>query len=231
MANLNVEGLKEIYVALGGSADDVAGISTIPEMLTAIAPYAQASAAELPAVTSSDNGKKTLGVANGKWAAVNNFVVAKACIDDTTEDFYHTYSSMKILDLLRSKISGDDVAPYMYESIVIINQDGTSKIKLDGDDEGTESDFTRANLMNIANRSSDGMGCGNLLFEIPTNLGGNIHSYNKFVATDYSIGWKGITSADNVIIVRATKDDGSQVILKGAQDANAKIVFTNITPA
>lgn len=66
MANLNVEGLKEIYVALGGSADDVAGISTIPEMLTAIAPYAQASAAELPAVTGADDGD-VLTVVSGKW--------------------------------------------------------------------------------------------------------------------------------------------------------------------
>lgn len=67
MANLNVEGLKEIYVALGGNLDDVENITTIPNMLSEIAVYAQAAAAELPAVKTADNGK-LLTVVSGKWA-------------------------------------------------------------------------------------------------------------------------------------------------------------------
>lgn len=67
MANLNVEGLKEIYAALGGNLDDVENITTIPNMLSEIAVYAQAAAAELPAVKTADNGK-LLTVVSGKWA-------------------------------------------------------------------------------------------------------------------------------------------------------------------
>lgn len=63
-----VDALKKLYVALGGSANDVANIVLIPDMINAIATVAStATAAELPAVTASDNGK-VLKVANGKWA-------------------------------------------------------------------------------------------------------------------------------------------------------------------
>lgn len=63
-----IQALKALYVALGGSADDVADLVIIPDMINAIAaivPSAIASA--LPAVTASDNGR-VLKVANGKWA-------------------------------------------------------------------------------------------------------------------------------------------------------------------
>lgn len=63
-----VDALKTLYVALGGDASDVADISLIPDMITAIATVAAAAAAqELPAVTAADNGK-VLKVADGKWA-------------------------------------------------------------------------------------------------------------------------------------------------------------------
>ena len=63
--------LKNLYVALGGSADDVANITIIPDMINAIATQAAtvveaANAKELPTVTSSDNGK-LLTVSSGKW--------------------------------------------------------------------------------------------------------------------------------------------------------------------
>lgn len=67
-----VEELKGLYVALGGTAEDVADIVFIPDMIHAISEVAgdlktAATTAELPAVTASDNGK-VLKVASGKWA-------------------------------------------------------------------------------------------------------------------------------------------------------------------
>lgn len=63
-----ITALKALYVALGGTASDVANITLIPDMINAIATVAAtATAAELPAVTTADNGK-VLKVANGKWA-------------------------------------------------------------------------------------------------------------------------------------------------------------------
>lgn len=62
-----VDALKVLYVALGGSADDVAEINLIPDMIEKIATVATtATAPELPKVTTSDNGK-VLKVAEGKW--------------------------------------------------------------------------------------------------------------------------------------------------------------------
>jgi hypothetical protein len=37
----NVEALKELYVALGGEADDVANVTTIAEMISEIAKVAK----------------------------------------------------------------------------------------------------------------------------------------------------------------------------------------------
>lgn len=66
--NQTVDALKALYVALGGSADDVAEINLIPDMILAIAEVAETAVApELPKVTATDNGK-VLKVANGKWA-------------------------------------------------------------------------------------------------------------------------------------------------------------------
>lgn len=63
-----VDALKALYVALGGSAEDVADVNLIPDMINAIATVAAtATAPELPEVTASDNGK-VLKVANGKWS-------------------------------------------------------------------------------------------------------------------------------------------------------------------
>lgn len=63
-----VVALQNLYVALGGDADDVANITIIPDMINAIATQAEkAVAAELPEVSATDNGS-VLKVANGKWA-------------------------------------------------------------------------------------------------------------------------------------------------------------------
>ena len=60
-----VDALKALYVALGGSAEDVADVNLIPDMINAIATVAAtATAPELPKVTAADNGK-VLKVASG----------------------------------------------------------------------------------------------------------------------------------------------------------------------
>ena len=67
--NLTVEALKELYIALGGSAANVAGITLIPDMIKAIAAHiSSGGAAELPSVTTADNGK-VLTVVEGEWSA------------------------------------------------------------------------------------------------------------------------------------------------------------------
>lgn len=70
--------LQNLYVALGGTASDVADIVIIPDMINAIATQAAsvvsaANASELPAVTASDNGS-VLKVADGKWAVGTDLV-------------------------------------------------------------------------------------------------------------------------------------------------------------
>ena len=65
----NVDALKLIYVALGGSADTVKNMTLIADVLNAIATVIpDAVASELPKVTSSNNGQ-VLTVDGGKWKA------------------------------------------------------------------------------------------------------------------------------------------------------------------
>lgn len=69
----NLDQLKAIYVALGGTAADVADLTANAAVLAQIAVQAAvvataATTAELPAVKTADNGK-VLTVVNGKWAA------------------------------------------------------------------------------------------------------------------------------------------------------------------
>ena len=64
----NVEALKEIYVALGGTASNF-NAQTNPEAIHLISTViAAAIAPELPKVTSSNNGQ-VLTVDGGKWKA------------------------------------------------------------------------------------------------------------------------------------------------------------------
>lgn len=64
--NTTVKELKELYESLGGTPSDVAGITTIPDMIAALAEIA-GTTIELPAVSSTDNGD-VLTVVSGKWA-------------------------------------------------------------------------------------------------------------------------------------------------------------------
>lgn len=64
--------LRNLYVALGGTAADVANLSLIPDLINAIATQAAnlttaAASTELPSVSASDNGK-VLKVVDGEWA-------------------------------------------------------------------------------------------------------------------------------------------------------------------
>ena len=52
----NLDGLKAIYEALGGQADDVTSVDTNADMLMKIAALIAAGA--LPPVTADDNGKR-----------------------------------------------------------------------------------------------------------------------------------------------------------------------------
>lgn len=63
----NVEALKAIYAALGGDADDVAGLTLIADVLNAIATQLGKGGGQLPAVDAEDNGK-VLKVVSGEWA-------------------------------------------------------------------------------------------------------------------------------------------------------------------
>ena len=66
----NVEALKALYVALGGSAEDVENLTLNSEVIAAIAGIAGGIAGGiLPEVTDADDGK-VLTVVDGKWQAV-----------------------------------------------------------------------------------------------------------------------------------------------------------------
>lgn len=67
-----VDALRNLYVALGGDAEDVADLVIIPDLINAIATQAAlivtaANTKELPTVTATDNGK-ILKVVDGEWA-------------------------------------------------------------------------------------------------------------------------------------------------------------------
>lgn len=69
MTNNTMGALKAVYIALGGNSSTVATVTTIPDMLTAIAAQLTAVGITdnlLPAVSAIDNGK-ILKVADGKW--------------------------------------------------------------------------------------------------------------------------------------------------------------------
>jgi len=62
----NVEALKEVYTALGGSAEDFTATTNDEAIHLISTVIAAAISAELPKVTTSDNGK-VLTVVAGKW--------------------------------------------------------------------------------------------------------------------------------------------------------------------
>ena len=67
----NVIALKALYVALGGEADDVASISTIDEMIDAIATLVPTALAGVLPDASKATAGQVLTVVDGKWKAAN----------------------------------------------------------------------------------------------------------------------------------------------------------------
>ena len=68
--NNTITALQALYAALGGIAADVANMTTIPELIGAIATLiAAGDFGILPSVAAADNGK-VLTVTNGAWTAV-----------------------------------------------------------------------------------------------------------------------------------------------------------------
>ena len=69
----NVDALKALYVALGGTAADVADVNKIPDMIMEIATVAgevftAATTKELPAVSKTNEGAVLKVNSSGKWA-------------------------------------------------------------------------------------------------------------------------------------------------------------------
>lgn len=71
MTSTTLDALKNLYVARGGTASDVADLTVIPDVINALAAFiSDGGAAELPAVTASNNGQ-VLTVVSGAWAAAD----------------------------------------------------------------------------------------------------------------------------------------------------------------
>ena len=67
-----VEALKALYVALGGSADTVANMVIIPDVIAAIATLvSEGIPGTLPEVKDTDEGKVLTVDASGEWVAAN----------------------------------------------------------------------------------------------------------------------------------------------------------------
>lgn len=67
-----VEVLKVLYVALGGSADTVANMVIIPDVIAAIATLvSEGIPGTLPEVKDTDEGKVLTVDASGEWVAAN----------------------------------------------------------------------------------------------------------------------------------------------------------------
>ena len=67
----NVIALKALYVALGGEADDIASISTIDEMIDAIATLIPTALAGVLPDASKATAGQVLTVVDGEWKAAN----------------------------------------------------------------------------------------------------------------------------------------------------------------
>lgn len=67
-----VEALKALYVALGGSADTVANMVIIPDVIAAIATLvSEGIPGTLPEVKATDEGKVLTVNSSGEWEAAD----------------------------------------------------------------------------------------------------------------------------------------------------------------
>lgn len=80
-----IEALQGLYKKLGGDAEDVAELTTIPEMVDAITSQVNSGGggggSDLPEVTAADNGVN-LSVVNGAWKKNTPFVAMYTKADD-----------------------------------------------------------------------------------------------------------------------------------------------------
>lgn len=100
---LLVDALKEVYKALGGSADDVANMSQNADVIAAIATKAGSG---LPAVSATDNGD-VLTVVEGAWAKAEPSGGDAVFIEATrtqTGKFSIPYTGDKFKELCESKV-------------------------------------------------------------------------------------------------------------------------------
>ena len=66
---LTVDALKALYVALGGSADTVADLVLIPDVINAIATLVSSGLpGALPTVVKTDEGKVLMVDGDGEWS-------------------------------------------------------------------------------------------------------------------------------------------------------------------
>ena len=67
--DITLDALRGLHVALGGDADDVANLVTIPDLIKVISTQVATvvGTKELPDVDADDNGK-ILKVVDGEWA-------------------------------------------------------------------------------------------------------------------------------------------------------------------
>lgn len=110
------EALKELYVALGGSADDVANMSTNPELIAKIATKAGAG---LPAASATDNGD-VLTVVEGAWTKAKPREAIKIItLTDNNLPTGVTYQTILedynngVLSAIVSKMDGADTVCYI----------------------------------------------------------------------------------------------------------------------
>ena len=69
MKNLNA--LKSLYVALGGSSATVAALTVSADVISAIATLIGTQGGQLPAVTSENSGQVLTVNASGAWVAAD----------------------------------------------------------------------------------------------------------------------------------------------------------------
>lgn len=135
-----VEALQDLYVAMGGEASDVSGLSLNPDVIEQIATLVQSGETkELPAVTASDNDK-VLAVVNGQWdkaeaSGGGGDNVMLVTITEYEEDGDYTYTAdTNANDILKALASDKYVYAKcgdkyfnLYSSVGVADQPGVPK--------------------------------------------------------------------------------------------------------
>lgn len=141
---LLVDALKEVYKALGGSADDVANMSQNADVIAAIATKAGSG---LPAVSATDNGD-VLTVVEGAWAKAEpsggGAVVIEGTVSAEVTGFSFTMIGKTIGDLSALISAGKDI---------ILKDDAGILYRLYRFNTGAKAYFLSAYVSNISTRA------------------------------------------------------------------------------